>query len=239
MGAPRAAIISIGDELLRGDTQDTNLSFLCAELTLRGVRVELGLVIPDKREVVAGWVRELAASYDHVIVGGGIGPTPDDVTRAAVAEALEVELEYNAVALAAYERARGTPLNPGQREMCRLPRGAELVWASHPCPPGFIVGNVVVLPGVPIVLRDMWSTIAERFSGPPVYEARFKAQSGESRWAGVMQRFVDAYPELSFGSYPKVGAGWWAELVVRGNDEELVKRVAAEFEAAIAELPPA
>ena len=64
--------------------------------------------------------------------------------------------------------------------MCRLPVGAELIWASHPCPPGFIVANVCVLPGVPAVLKDMWSKVAERFHGPEVFEARFRAERGES-----------------------------------------------------------
>jgi molybdenum cofactor synthesis domain-containing protein len=234
--APTAVVISIGDELLRGDTADTNMTFLCAELSARGVLVARGLTIPDVYAVIVAEVRGAAAAYDHVITGGGIGPTPDDMTRPAVAEALGRELVLHEAALERYQRDRGTVLNEGQREMCRLPVGCELIWPSHPCPPGFIVGNVVVLPGVPVVLKDMWQTIADRFNSTPFHSVRFKAGAGESRWAHVMREFVARYPQLQFGSYPKAGQPWFAEILVRGYDEALVQSVAAEFEQRIGEV---
>lgn len=229
-------VISIGDELLRGDTADTNMAFLCGELTARGVVVQRGLTLPDIYSVIVAEVRACAALYDHVLTGGGIGPTPDDMTRPAVAEALGRQLELHEAALERYQRDRGTVLNDGQREMCRLPAGCELVWASHPCPPGFIVGNVVVLPGVPVVLKDMWARIADRFNGTPFHSQRFRAGAGESRWAHVMREFVERYPQLQFGSYPKAGQPWFAEVLVRGYDEALVQAVAADFERRIGEV---
>jgi molybdenum cofactor synthesis domain-containing protein len=234
--APTAAVISIGDELLRGDTMDANMTFLCAELSGRGVSVKRGYVVPDELDSIAATVRECAKLYDHVIVGGGIGPTPDDLTRPAVAAALGRELVPCTPALERYQRERGAELNPGQREMCRLPEGCELVWASHPCPPGFILDNVIVLPGVPEVLKDMWAGIAARFHGAPFHSARFRADAGESRWAALMREYVSRYPELQFGSYPKAGQPWFAEVLVRGHDQALVERVAAEFAQRIAEL---
>ena len=142
-------------------------------------------------------------------------------------------MEMNEFALAEYERRRGTPLNPGQREMCRLPAGCELIWGEGTHAPAFRVANVFVLPGVPQVLRLMWAAIAERFHGPSVHVARFRARSGESRWADVMEQFVARYPELDFGSYPRIEGGWYSELTVRGHDAALVERAAAEFQAAI------
>jgi molybdenum cofactor synthesis domain-containing protein len=233
---PTAVVISIGDELLRGDTLDTNMNFLCTELSSRGVVVQRCLTLPDIYDVIVTEVRACAGLYDHVITGGGIGPTPDDLTRPAVAEAMGRELEINDVALERYQRERGTALNAGQIEMCRLPAGCELIWPSHPCPPGFIVGNVVVLPGVPVVLKDMWLSIAGRFSGTPFHSARFRADAGESRWAHIMRDFVARYPQLQFGSYPKAGQPWFAEVLVRGYDKALVRQAAAEFEQRIAEV---
>lgn len=236
--APTAAVISIGDELLRGDTVDTNMNFLCAQLSARGVIVQRGLTIPDVFDVIVAEVRACAGLYDHVITGGGIGPTPDDLTRPAVAQAMGRSLELHEAALERYQRERGTVLNAGQREMCRLPAGCELIWPSHPCPPGFIVGNVVVLPGVPVVLQDMWANIADRFTATPFFSVRFKANAGESRWAHIMREFVERHPELQFGSYPKAGQPWFAEILVRGYDQEQVQRVAGEFEQAIAAIEP-
>jgi molybdopterin-biosynthesis enzyme MoeA-like protein len=212
------------------------MPFLCARLSARGVIVQRGLTLPDVYGVIVAEVRACAELYDHVITGGGIGPTPDDMTRPAVAEALGLELKLNEAALERYQRDRGTELNEGQREMCRLPVGCELIWPSHPCPPGFIAGNVVVLPGVPVVLQDMWSSIAARFNGTLFYSVRFKAGAGESRWAHVMRKFVESYPGLQFGSYPKAGQPWFAEILVRGYDEALVRSVAADFERRIGEV---
>jgi molybdenum cofactor synthesis domain-containing protein len=231
--APRVAVVSIGDEVLRGDTVDTNMAFLFAELYQRGARPQLGLTIPDELPVIVARLRELAGQYDWVLTGGGIGPTPDDKTRQAVAEAFGLPLEMNAHALAEYQRRRGTPLNPGQAEMCRLPAGCELIWGEGTQAPAFRVANVYVLPGVPQVLRAMWGAIAERFHGPAVHVARFSARSGESHWADVMEQFVARYPQLEFGSYPRIEGGWYSELTVRGHDAALVERVAKEFHRAI------
>jgi molybdenum cofactor synthesis domain-containing protein len=228
---PTAAVVSIGNEVLRGDTVDTNMAFLFAELYSRGVQPALGLTLPDEPEVIVARLREIVPLFTYVLTGGGIGPTPDDITRQAVAEAVGLPLELNAEAEAEYAKRRGTALNAGQREMCRLPRGCELIWGDNTFAPAFRVGNLYVFPGVPQVLRSMWAAVAERFSGPALYCASFKARSGESNWAHVMQRYCEQYPLLEFGSYPKIEGGWYSVVTVRGGNEAEVQRVAAAFEA--------
>ena len=235
-GGRWAAVVSIGDEVLRGDTVDTNMAFLLAELNRRGIRGGLGMTLPDDLDIIAARLRELTHEYEWVFVGGGIGPTPDDKTRQAVAAAFGLPLEENVQAVAEYSRRRGTELNPGQREMCRLPVGCELIWGEGTQAPAFRVRNVYVFPGVPQVLRAMWAAVAERFNGPAQHVVRFKALSGESRWAHIMAEFVARYPQLEFGSYPKIEGQWFAELTIRGEDHELVEQAASEFQVAIAKV---
>lgn len=232
--APRAVIVSIGDELLRGDTVDGNAAFLAKELTARGVAVKFGLTLPDEIDVIVREVRALLPQYDLIFVGGGIGPTTDDVTRQALAAAFGRELELYPAAVEHYTRFIGQPLNAGQRAMCTLPAGSELWWSPRAAAPAFRIDNVYVMPGVPQIMRWMWAEIAERFSGVPQHVARFRASCGESRFMHVMEQFVAAHPGLTFGSYPKMDdSGWWAEVMVRGADAAEVERVAAAFEAGI------
>jgi molybdenum cofactor synthesis domain-containing protein len=230
---PTAAILSIGDEVLRGDTVDTNSAFLARELTARGVQVTLMATIPDEHDVIVDYLRQFSAAHDHVLSCGGIGPTPDDKTRQAVAAAFGRELEFNVEALAGYARNRGTELNPGQREMCHLPAGCELIWGEGLMVPGFRVENVYVFPGVPKIMEAMWRAIAARFSGQPWHVVRFKTYTGESHWAHIMAAYMERYPQLGIGSYPKLGETWWSEVAVRGLDTDEVERAAAEFKAEI------
>ena len=230
---PRAVIVSVGDELLRGETVDTNKAYLCRELTQRGVTVKRAFTLPDDRTVIAGLLREVRNTVEHVLVSGGIGPTPDDVTRQAAAEACDRDLVYDEVALREYAARRGVELNAGQREMCRLPAGCRLVWCEFPTPPGFIVENICVLPGVPLILQAMWREIAEEYRGVPWHEVQFQTRRGESRWAHLMQRYLEQYPGVTIGSYPQMADHWFVELRVRGHDRPLVERVAREFQEAI------
>jgi molybdenum cofactor synthesis domain-containing protein len=237
--AQLAAIVSIGDELLRGDTVDTNAAYLAGELTSRGIRVRFGLTLPDDHDVIVRELRALLPRFDLVFVGGGIGPTPDDVTRQAVAAAFGRELVLDPEAAERYARQTGKPLNAGQLAMCTLPAGCEVLYCDASAAPFFRVEHVYVLPGVPRIMRWMWESIAARFSGTPDHVVRFRAACAESRFAPVMRDFVGRYPQLGFGSYPKVDdSGWWAEVMVRGQDAAEVDRAAGEFEQAIAEAAP-
>jgi molybdenum cofactor synthesis domain-containing protein len=231
----RAALVSIGDELLRGDTVDTNKAFLARELTARGVSVEYGLTLPDDEALIARELQRLLPGFNLIFTGGGIGPTTDDLTRQAVARAFGRELVLYPDAVERYSSFIGKPLNPGQEAMCTLPAGCELLWSPHCAAPAFRVEQVYVLPGVPKIMQQMWAELAPRFEGTPWHSVRFRGACAESRFAPVMQDFVARHPQLTFGSYPKLDeGGWWVQLLVRGQDAAEVERVAQEFEAAIA-----
>jgi len=231
--APAAAILTIGDELLRGDTVDTNKAFLGAELTRRGVLVQLAVSVPDQREVLAGWIRRLAVEYTYVLCCGGIGPTPDDLTREAAAHAFERELVLFERELAEFERRRSVTLTPGQREMWRLPQGSDLVWGEGVTAPGFRLENVYAFAGVPVVMQAMWRSVAGCFHGVVLHVVRFESHARESLFAPVMAQFIARYPQLQFGSYPRLEAGWHVSITVRGESSALVEEVAREFKAAI------
>lgn len=235
---PQVAILTIGDEVLRGDTTDANKAFLGAELSSRGMAARLAVTIPDETETIITWVRQLAADYDYVFVCGGIGPTPDDLTRPAVAQAFSRKLVLREDEIKRFEQGLGVTFNPGQREMWRLPEGAELVFGDGVYCPGFRLENVYVFAGVPKIMQAMWQTVAERFSGEPRHEARFMTTTGESRWAHLMARYVAEYPELKFGSYPRMGKHWFAEVVVSGSESEVVHRVAGKLAKEIEGIVP-
>ena len=234
---PSAAILTIGDEVLRGDTVDTNKAFLGSELTRRGIAVNLAATVPDEVATIAAWVRLLADTHDHVLCCGGIGPTPDDLTRAALAAAFEVELAIDEERLARFEQERGITLNPGQREMWRLPAGCELLGGEGVNAPGFKLDNVYVFPGVPAVMQAMWAAVAERFQGQPEHFVRFRTPARESLFAATMQRYAEAHPGVHFGSYPQLkDGGWTVKITVHGLDAAEVERVAAQFRAELESL---
>ena len=229
----RAALLTIGDEVLRGDTVDTNKAFLGTELTARGIQVCLAVTIPDDVNTISDWVRRLSADYDYVFCCGGIGPTPDDKTRPAIAAAFGLGLAVYKEELARFEREHGITLNAGQREMWNLPAGCELLWGEGVRMPGCRVENVYVFPGVPAVMQAMWHWVADRFQGVPRHVVKFESRARESLFSAVMADYIARYPELEFGSYPRLKNGWSVMIAIRGVDAGLVERVAVEFKQAI------
>lgn len=232
----RVALLAIGDEILRGDTQDTNSSFLARSLASRGAVLCRILTIPDELELIAEEVARHSAEYDRVITTGGIGPTPDDLTREAVARAFGRELVLFEDVAREWSERRGTDLNEGQLTMCTLPEGARLIPVRSSGAPGFIVGNVYVLAGVPVVMREMWEGIAHEFSGRLRTVGSFTVHMPESQFAAVLRDFQDRHSSLDFGSYPRMEGEWHTEIKVIGVDRELVIQVCDELEQAVRKL---
>jgi len=226
-----AAVLVIGDEILTGETVDTNSAFLCAALAARGVPVGRIVTVSDDPHVIANELRDLQSrGHRPIFTSGGIGPTPDDVTRVGIALALGVDLTLDQTAVQRYEELRGAPLNEKQLEMCRRPEGAQPLYGQTTGAPGFRVGDIVVLPGVPEILREMWGAIAGQFHGDPLHVETFTTQMRESEFAAKMEEYQLAYPELKFGSYPRqVPGGWEVRIRVRGKNRELVQEAAAKF----------
>jgi molybdenum cofactor synthesis domain-containing protein len=217
-----AAVIIIGDEILSGRTQDTNLNAIARQLALYGVDLCEARVIGDVKADIIAAVNALRARYDYVITTGGIGPTHDDITAECVAEAFGVELREHPQILELLTGRWGDQLNAARRRMARVPVGGTLVKNSVQGPPGFQIGNVFVLAGVPLIMRSMLEDVVTRLrTGKVVVSRTVRVEgAGEGVIAAPLEALAKAHPNLSLGSYPFFGeGGYGSQLVVRGRDE--------------------
>ena len=227
-----AAVLIIGDEILSGRTQDTNLRDIAKYLGVHGVDLAEARTVPDVHEEIIAALNALRGRYDYVITTGGIGPTHDDITADAVAAAFGVELYEHPEIIALLKARPGMELNAARRRMARVPMGGELVKNAVQGPPGFTIGNVFVLAGVPSIMRGMLEDVGPRLKGGAVTVSRTVRVegTGEGVLAAPLERVAKAHPDMSLGSYPFFTAeGYGSNLVVRGREP-------AELEATIAEL---
>lgn len=224
-----AAVLMIGDEILSGRTQDTNLKTIAEFLTPLGVQVREARVIPDVRETIVETVRSLSKTYDYVFTTGGIGPTHDDITADCVAEAFHRTIDVRADALAllqAHYASRNMEMNDGRTRMARIPEGAELIANPVSVAPGFRVENVFVMAGVPSVMRGMLQDIGHRIEGGAVVHQSTVRGAGvrEGDIAQPLGALAKAQPDVNFGSYPWMRAGanggvdFGVNLVARSRD---------------------
>jgi molybdenum cofactor synthesis domain-containing protein len=227
-----AAVLIIGDEILSGRTQDTNLRDIARYLGVHGVEVAEARTVPDVVEVIVEALNALRARYDYVVTTGGIGPTHDDITADAVAAAFGVELYEHPEIMATMQAKWGDGVTPARRRMARVPVGGGLVKNPIQGPPGFTIGNVFVLAGVPQVMRGMLEDVGHRLKGGAVTLSRTVRVdgSGEGVIAAPLETVAKAHPTMSLGSYPFFGPeGYGSNLVLRG-------RSATELEATVGEL---
>ena len=225
-----AAVLIIGDEILSGRTQDTNLRDISRYLGVHGVDVAEVRIVPDVIAEIAGALNALRAKYDYVVTTGGIGPTHDDITADAVAHAFGVELYEDPGIIA--KMAEKWEVTPARRRMARIPVGGGLVQNPVQGPPGFTIGNVFVLAGVPQIMRGMLEDVGHRLKGGAVTLSRTVRVEGfgEGVIAAPLEAVARAHPNMSLGSYPFFGPErFGSNLVLRGRD-------AAELEAAVGEL---
>ena len=230
-----AAVLIIGDEILSGRTQDTNLNAIAKHLALYGVDLAEARVVGDLKADIIVALNALRARYDYVITTGGIGPTHDDITAECVAEAFGVELIEHPEILAMMTARWGDQLNAARRRMARVPVGGTLVRNSVQGPPGFQIGNVFVLAGVPLIMRGMMEDVVTRLrTGQVVIARTVRVEgAGEGVIAAPLETLAKAHPDLALGSYPFFGeGGFGSNLVIRGRDEaEVMATVDALVEA--------
>jgi molybdenum cofactor synthesis domain-containing protein len=234
-----AAVLIIGDEILSGRTQDTNLNFIAKYLGTYGVDLAEARVVPDIKDEIIAALNALRSKYDYVITTGGIGPTHDDITADCVAEAFGVKLYEHPDILEMMSRRWGGELNEARRRMARVPQGGSLVKNGVQGPPGFAIGNVFVLAGVPMVMRSMMDDVVPRLrTGQVVISRTVRVEgAGEGVIAEPLANLAKAHPELSIGSYPFYGPqGYGSNLVVRGRDGEIVERTVEDLIAALADI---
>ena len=234
-----AAVLVIGDEILSGRTHDTNTRDIARAFGARGVDLAEARVVPDVHAEIVDALNALRARYDYVVTTGGIGPTHDDITADAVAAAFGAPLLEDPEVVAELERRLGEPANAARRRMARIPQGASKVRNPVSGPPGFQIGNVFVLAGVPSIMRGMLEDVLPRLEGGAVTVSRTLrvAGTGEGVLAAPLEAVARAHPALSLGSYPFQieGGGYGANLVVRGRDSAEVDAARAELEAALAQ----
>ena len=230
------AVLIIGDEILSGRTQDTNLRDIARYLGVIGVDLAEARTVPDVMDEIVDALNALRARYDYVITTGGIGPTHDDITADAIAQAFGVEL-YEHPDILAMMTARWTgELNAARRRMARVPVGGDLVKNPVAGPPGFTIGNVFTLAGVPQIMRGMLEDVGPRMRGgrPTVSRTVRVEGSGEGVIAEPLETVAKAHPDMSLGSYPFYGAdGYGSNLVLRSRDPEALVGVVAELIAAL------
>jgi len=238
-GRPTACLIIIGNEILSGRTQDANLAFLGRELAEIGVPLREVRVIPDVVETIVETVNACRAAFTYVFTTGGIGPTHDDITAACIAQAFGVALlrDPRAVALleAHYEPGQ---INEARLRMANIPEGASLIDNPVSRAPGFQIGNVFVMAGVPKIMQAMFDDIRPRLQGGPKVSSRaVSTMLGEGILAEGLGAVQARFPEVEIGSYPYFRVGQsGVTLVARGTDEALLDSVAEALRKLIRDL---
>jgi len=237
-----AAVLVIGDEILSGRTQDTNTSHIARFLGALGIDLKEVRVVGDVEAEIVAALNALRAAYDFVFTTGGIGPTHDDITADAVAKAFDVGIGYHPDAYALLE-ARYPPgeFNDMRKRMARIPHGASLVANPVSGAPGFHIGNVYVMAGVPMVMRAMLEQIAPELPrGRTVKSITLEADVPEGTIAPGLAQVQKEHRDVSIGSYPFYREGtakpFGAQLVIRGRDGDAVERAAQAIEGILRNL---
>lgn len=234
MPNPTAAFLVIGDEILSGRTREANVAVLARRLGPVGIDlVEVRVVRDDTAAIVAA-LDALRSAYDLVFTSGGIGPTHDDITADAVAAAFGVGIEVREDARAMLEAlaaARGVTLTQAQLRMARIPDGATLIDNQVSAAPGFRIGNVHVMAGVPVIFEAMVDAVVPTLpTGTPRVSASLVVGRGEGAFAAELAGIAAEYADLTIGSYPFSRDGTFAvELVVRGTDPDRVEEALARL----------
>lgn len=234
-----AALLVIGDEILSGRTKDKNIGWIADHCTAVGIQLkEVRIVADDEKEIVDA-VNVLRARYTYVFTTGGIGPTHDDITSPCVAKAFGVPLHRHPEAVAAMEKAyQPGQLNAARLRMAEVPVGAELIKTSVTAAPGFRMGNVFVMAGVPSIMRAMFDAVKHTLrAGPPVLSRSIATHLPEGTIAADFAALQETYPAVDMGSYPFFRQGkFGTSLVLRATDEALLAKAVEDLRATISRL---
>jgi molybdenum cofactor synthesis domain-containing protein len=232
-----AVVLTVGNEIVSGDVENTNASWIARRLAGLGIEVKLAAAVRDDVEEIAAFLRAESPRVDLVFVTGGLGGTPDDITREGVAAAFGVPCEEIAP-LAADLRHRFEPRGLGDyaaRWAC-VPRSAEPIDNPLGGAPGFVLENVYVLPGLPREMEAMFDSIADRFRGRPIGTWRRSYRTGEGQIVAVLEEATRRHPSVAVGSYPRfLEDGPEVEVVLKSSDDEALAEATAWVETALAE----
>ena len=235
-GEVTAAFLVIGDEILSGRTKDKNIGFLAEYLTAIGIDLREVRIVPDIREKIIEAVNALRPQYTYVFTSGGIGPTHDDITADSIAAAFGVPIDVDPRARAILE-AHYPPgqLTEARLRMARIPQGADLIENKVSKAPGFRIGNVHVMAGVPSIMQAMVDAIVPTLkTGTKILSRSVDAELPESRIAVQIGEVQDRFPQTMIGSYPRAQDGrFTTQIVIRSRDETILAEATAAVEAVV------
>ncbi len=233
-----AAMIVIGDEILSGRTKDKNIGHLADMMTTVGIDLKEVRIVPDEEDEIVAAVNALRARYTYVFTTGGIGPTHDDITADSVSKAFGVPCEYEPRAYAMLEAnyaSRGMEFSEARKRMARMPRGADLIENPVSVAPGFRIGNVHVMAGVPAIMQAMLDVVAPTLkTGARILSETVRAGLREGDIGSPLAEIAKAHPDCSIGSYP-----FWSEtgpdtnIVIRSRDPEKLALATAAVQAMV------
>lgn len=225
MSSKTAAIVIIGNEILSGRTQDRNINFIAKRLSHLGIVLKEARVIADIEEQIITTVKQYSQQYDYVFTTGGIGPTHDDITTASIAKLFEAPIHRHPDAVNAISQYyQESTVTETRLKMADVPKTAKLLTNPISGAPGYQIGNVLVLPGVPDILQAMFDNIATQLDhGQPILSINLETHLPESRLAAGMSTIQQQHPSISIGSYPffreaKIGVS----VILRGTDKTLL-----------------
>jgi molybdenum cofactor synthesis domain-containing protein len=241
-GIVTAAVLVIGDEILSGRTKDKNIGFIAEYLTALGIDLKEVRVVPDDEAEIVTALNALRRRYSYVFTTGGIGPTHDDITVDCVAKAFGVPLEFHPEAVRIIsERAAalGTGMNEARMRMARIPRGAALVPNKVSGAPGFQIGNVIVMAGVPAIMQAMLDAVAPNLkTGVKMLSETIRADAREGDVGTELGIVAKTHADVSIGSYPffdeKMGPN--TNIVVRAREPQKLAAALADVEAMLARV---
>jgi molybdenum cofactor synthesis domain-containing protein len=229
-----ACLLIIGNEILSGRTKDSNMAFIAARLTELGIRLQEARIIPDIEATIVATLNEVRARFDYVFTTGGIGPTHDDITAECVAKAFGLPLVQHPEAMrrmSAHYQRQGTEFNAARMRMARTPEGATLIDNPVSTAPGFQIGNVYVMAGIPQVMQAMFDGMKHRLIGGAQVMSR--AVSGflpEGIIANELGALQQRYPDIEIGSYPFQRQGKaGSTIVLRGTDRARLEAATEEY----------
>ena len=232
-----AGLVVIGDEILSGRTQDRNIAQVATWLNVQGIRLAEVRVVPDVEERIVEAVNALRSANDYLFTTGGIGPTHDDITVDSIARALGVGVVVHPEARAVLENyyADKGGLTEARLRMARVPEGAELIRNYLSGAPGIRLGNIFILAGVPHICAGMLDALTGMLEGGrPLASMTIGAWAAESEVADLLRETEQAQPGVAIGSYPFFKQGRvGANFVVRSEDEQLARKVAADLGASL------
>jgi molybdenum cofactor synthesis domain-containing protein len=237
-----AAVLVIGDEILSGRTKDKNIGYIADYMTALGIDLKEVRVVSDDESAVVSALNALRSTYTYVFTTGGIGPTHDDITADCIAKAFGVELEFHpdAVAIMKERVAKmGGELNEARMRMTRIPKGGALIHNKVSGAPGFWIGNVITMAGIPAVMNAMLDEVAPKLkTGVKMISESIRADAREGDVGTELGAIAKAHPDTIIGSYPFVDekGGPNTNLVIRSRDPEKLSQAKAAVEAMLADI---